>query len=159
MGLVGIGLASAPRDSSKTANAKYRCAPAAVDTDGARVGVSAGGVQITTKISALPGQPVVHAHGIGSRGKWIPGLLDPTANGRSQSDGFNLLQIYRNLGLDLDVAMDSEQSGVCDGLQRMRSGRLRGVPDAGEFLPAIPVVSPRRTWPSSEAERPVDELP
>src|ERR1022692_2278379 len=98
MGLVGIGLASAPRDSSKTANAKYRCAPAAVDTDGARVGVSAGGVRITTKISALPGQPVVHAHGIGSRGKWIPGLLDPTANGRSQSDGFNLLQIYRNLG-------------------------------------------------------------
>src|ERR1039457_688688 len=142
MGLVGIGLASAPRDSSKTANAKYRCAPAAVDTDGARVGVSAGGVRITTKISALPGQPVVHAHGIGSRGKWIPVLLDPTANGRSQSDGFNLLQIYRNLGQDLDVIMPTES-----------------VPDAGEFLPAIPVVSPRRTWPSSEAERPVDELP
>ena len=34
-------------------------------------------------------------------------------------------KIYRELGLDLDVAMDSEQSGVCEVLQRMRSGRLK----------------------------------
>jgi hypothetical protein len=52
-------------------------------------------------------------------------LLDPTANGRSQSDGFNLLRIYQELGLNLDAAMDSEQSGVCEVLQRMRSGRLK----------------------------------
>jgi hypothetical protein len=56
-------------------------------------------------------ESAIHAHGIGSRGKWIPGLLDPKANFRSQSDGFNLLQIYRRLGLDLDVPTDSEQSG------------------------------------------------
>src|ERR1039458_9980972 len=54
-------------------------------------------------------------------GRGVP----PTANGRSQSDGFNLMRIYKELGLDLDVAMDSEQSGVCEVLQRMRSGRLR----------------------------------
>jgi predicted phage terminase large subunit-like protein len=70
-------------------------------------------------------EAAIHALGIGSRGKWIPGLLDPTANGRSQSDGFNLMRIYKELGLDLDVAMDSEQSGVCEVLQRMRSGRLK----------------------------------
>jgi len=70
-------------------------------------------------------EPAIHAHGIGSRGKWIPGLLDPTANGRSPSDGFNLLRIYRELGLDLEVAMDSEQSGVCEVLQRLRAGRLK----------------------------------
>ena len=40
-------------------------------------------------------------------------------------DGFNLMRIYKELGLDLDVAMDSEQSGVCEVLQRMRSGRLK----------------------------------
>ena len=70
-------------------------------------------------------EPAIHAHGIGSRGKWIPGLLDPTANGRSQSDGFNLMRIYQELGLDLQSAMDSEQSGVCEVLQRMRAGRLK----------------------------------
>src|ERR1017187_5690816 len=38
-------------------------------------------------------------------------------------------------------------------------GSIKGVPDAGELLPAIPPVPPRRTRTSSEAERPVDELP
>ena len=70
-------------------------------------------------------EPAMHAHGIGSRGKWIPGLLDPKANGRSPSDGFNLMRIYQELGLNLDMAMDSEQSGVPEVLQRMRSGRLK----------------------------------
>lgn len=35
----------------------------------------------------ISAEPAIHAHGIGSRGKWIRGLLDPTANGRSRNDG------------------------------------------------------------------------
>jgi phage terminase large subunit-like protein len=80
------------------------------------------------------GEPAIHAHGIGSRGKWIPGLLDPKANGRSPSDGFNLLRIYQELGLNLDVAMDSEQSGVCEVLQRGRAGRLKVFRTLGNFF-------------------------
>ena len=70
-------------------------------------------------------EPAIHAQGIRSRGKWIPGLIDPTANGRSQSDGWNPLEIYQDLGLTLEPVEDSEQSGVCEVLQRMRSGRLK----------------------------------
>jgi predicted phage terminase large subunit-like protein len=79
-------------------------------------------------------EPAVHAQGILSRGKWIPGLIDPAANGRSESDGFNLMRIYQDLGLDLDTVEDSEQSGVCEVLQRMRSGRLKVFRTLENFL-------------------------
>jgi len=70
-------------------------------------------------------EPATHSQGIRSRGKRIPGLIDPTANGRSPSDGFNLLRIYQELGLDLEPVADSEQSGICEVLQRMKSGQLK----------------------------------
>lgn len=70
-------------------------------------------------------EPAIHAQGILSRGKWIPGMIDHMANGRTQSDGLNLLNLYRQLGLDLELVGDSEQSGVCEVLQRIRSGRLK----------------------------------
>jgi hypothetical protein len=35
-------------------------------------------------------------------GDWIPGLIDPAANGRNQVDGYQLIQMYRNLGLALE---------------------------------------------------------
>jgi predicted phage terminase large subunit-like protein len=70
------------------------------------------------------GEPANHAHGILSRGR-IPGLIDPTSNGRSRSDGVNLVRIYRQLGLNLEWAIDSEQSGISEVLQLMKSGRLK----------------------------------
>ena len=71
------------------------------------------------------GDAAVHAQGIRSRGPWIPGMLDVRGDGRSSSDGYNLLRIYRELGLALDEAQDSEQSGIVEVLQRIRSGRLK----------------------------------
>jgi hypothetical protein len=53
------------------------------------------------------------------------GLFDSTANGRSKSDGFNLQRIYQELGLKLEWVQDSEQSGICEVVQRMKSGRLK----------------------------------
>jgi hypothetical protein len=70
-------------------------------------------------------EPVIHAHGILSRGNWIRGVIDLTCNGRSRSDGLNLMRIYEELGLRLDCAADSEQSGVSEVLQLMKSGRLK----------------------------------
>jgi predicted phage terminase large subunit-like protein len=69
--------------------------------------------------------PGIHAARIRSRGSWIPGLFDPTANGRSREDGLRLIQIYRDLGLDLNTAVDSEQSGVLEVTQCLTSGRLK----------------------------------
>jgi len=71
------------------------------------------------------GDAATHALGIRSRGKGILGLLDPRAEGRSQSDGFNLIRIYQELGVDLEMVQDSEQSGIIEVLQRIRSGRLK----------------------------------
>src|SRR6266545_2207797 len=52
-------------------------------------------------------------------------MIDPTANGRSEGDGWKLVQMYRDLGLKLDSVMNSEQSGVCEVMQLMKSGRLK----------------------------------
>jgi predicted phage terminase large subunit-like protein len=80
---------------------------------------------VFSEYSQSHGEAAIHAQGIRSRGKWVPGLLDPMANGRSQSDGLNLLRIYQELELDLDTVEDSEQSGICEVLQSIRSGRLK----------------------------------
>jgi Terminase RNaseH-like domain len=79
-------------------------------------------------------EPAVHAQGIRSRGKWIPGLIDVTANGRSQSDGSNLRRIYQEEGLKLEQAGDSEQSGICEVTQLMKTGRLKVFRDLENFF-------------------------
>ena len=43
--------------------------------------------------------PAVHAAGIRTRGVWIPGVIDPASHGRSQTDGNQLIQQYKDLGL------------------------------------------------------------
>jgi len=70
-------------------------------------------------------EPAVHAQAIQSRGDWLKGVIDPAARGRSQKDGQQLLQIYIDLGLDLEVAFNGVESGIYETLQRMSSGRLK----------------------------------
>src|SRR5260221_13302949 len=41
--------------------------------------------------------PAIHAAAIRSRGGWVHGLIDVTANGRVQADGFRLIETYRDL--------------------------------------------------------------
>ena len=70
-------------------------------------------------------QPAVHAQGILFRGRWIPGVIDLVADGRSHSDSRRLLQDYQELGLDVEAAENSEQSGINEVWQAMSSGRLK----------------------------------
>lgn len=70
-------------------------------------------------------QPSVHAQGIKSRGSWVPGVIDPAARGRSQKDGEQLIQIYRDLGLNLIVANNSVESGLYEVWNDLSSGRLK----------------------------------
>lgn len=69
--------------------------------------------------------PAVHAESIKGRGKWIPGLIDPAANGRSQIDGEQLIEIYSRLGLDLENADNAVSAGIYEVWQRFVSGRLK----------------------------------
>jgi hypothetical protein len=70
-------------------------------------------------------EPSVHVLGIQARGKWIPGVIDPAANGRSQIDGRQLLDMYQRLGLDIETADNSVETGIYEVWQRMGSGRLK----------------------------------
>ena len=78
--------------------------------------------------------PAVHVAAIRARAEWIPGLIDPAANGRDRSDGVRLSQMYRNLGLHLQHIDNSVKSGILEVSQRMRSGRLKVFPSLAKYL-------------------------
>lgn len=69
--------------------------------------------------------PAVHAFAIQSKGKWIPGVIDPASRGRSQSDGNKLWVIYKELGLELFLAKNEVESGIQNVAQRLVSGKLK----------------------------------
>lgn len=70
-------------------------------------------------------EPSIHAESIKARGKWLAGVIDPAARGRSQADGQQLLQTYIDLGLDLDVAFNGVESGIYEMWQRLSTGRYK----------------------------------
>lgn len=70
-------------------------------------------------------EPSVHAEGIKSRGTWIPGVIDPAARGRAQADGQKLMDMYRELGLDLEKANNAVESGIYEMWQRLSTGRYK----------------------------------
>ena len=62
---------------------------------------------------------------IKARGEWIPGVIDPASRGRSQKDGTQLIEVYRELGLNLQPADNAREAGIHDVRQMMESGRLK----------------------------------
>jgi hypothetical protein len=70
-------------------------------------------------------EPSIHAAAIKARGAWIPGVIDPASRGRSQKDGEQLLDLYRQQGLDLDVSKNGVDTGLFDVWERLSTGRLK----------------------------------
>ena len=70
-------------------------------------------------------EPVIHTSAIQARGKWIRGAIDPASRGRGQADGRQLLQLYRDLGLDLTEADNAVEAGIYQVAMRIGSGRLK----------------------------------
>ena len=79
-------------------------------------------------------EPVIHAEGIKSRGDWIPGVIDPASRGRTQDDGMQLFNRYKQLGLDLTTAKNAVETGLYDVWQRMSFGRLKVFKSLGNWL-------------------------
>ena len=75
--------------------------------------------------SAGQQEPSTHVAAINGRGAWIRGTIDPASRGRSQKDGQQLLQIYRDLGLNIVEAENSVESGLYEVHQRLATGRLK----------------------------------
>lgn len=69
--------------------------------------------------------PPVHAHAVRTRGNWIPGVIDPAAHGRSQGDGNQLIQQYKDLGLQVIPAINSIDAGIQAVWERMTTGNLK----------------------------------
>jgi hypothetical protein len=70
-------------------------------------------------------EPSVHASAVRARGAWIPGVVDPAARGRGQSDGVQLLQKYVDLGLSLVPARSGVEAGLFEVWRRLSEGRLK----------------------------------
>ncbi len=70
-------------------------------------------------------EPSVHAAAIRARGAWIPGVVDPAARGRGQSDGAQLLRSYLDLGLALAPARNGVEAGLFQVWERLSTGRLK----------------------------------
>lgn len=70
-------------------------------------------------------EPSVHAAAIKARGSWMKGVVDPAARGRSQIDGRQLLQMYKDLGLDLLPADNSVEAGLWMVWDAFSTGMLK----------------------------------
>lgn len=70
-------------------------------------------------------EPSVHAAAIKRRGAWIPGAIDPAARGRSQTDGSQLLQLYLDLGLDVEKADNTREAGIYAVWELLSQGGLK----------------------------------
>lgn len=70
-------------------------------------------------------EPVVHVSSMNARGSWIPGVIDPASRGRAQKDGEQLLQAYKDLGLDLAMAENGVEAGIHRVWERMSGGKLK----------------------------------
>lgn len=77
--------------------------------------------------------PAVHAASIRTRGEWIPGVIDPASRGRSQGDGSQLLQTYKDLGLKLSKANNDVEGGIQLVWQRISAGKLKVFSNLSSF--------------------------
>lgn len=69
-------------------------------------------------------EPIVHATAIKSRGD-SPIVIDTAAHGRSQLDGHNLFDMYKEMGLDLYNANKAVESGIYAVWELFSAGKLK----------------------------------
>jgi phage terminase large subunit-like protein len=79
-------------------------------------------------------QASLHADAIKARGKWIEGVIDPAAQGRTQTDGQQLIQLYRDCGLELSPAVNAVEAGLYQVWQLMSAGKLKVFASLGNWL-------------------------
>jgi phage terminase large subunit-like protein len=70
-------------------------------------------------------EPIVHAQAVKGRGDWIPVAIDPASRGRSQVDGKQLFNLYRDLGVKLFPADNAVESGIYALQEMLAKGRLK----------------------------------
>lgn len=79
-------------------------------------------------------EPPIHATSILARGKWIPGVIDPSARGRNVADGSHLLEEYQGYGLDVWPADNALEAGIHAVWTRLSTGRLKVFSSLSNWL-------------------------
>jgi hypothetical protein len=69
--------------------------------------------------------PAVHVSAIHKRGKWIPGVIDPAAQKARGIDGELLLDVYRELGLNVHKADNTVVTGLIKCWDMLSTQNLR----------------------------------
>lgn len=77
--------------------------------------------------------PAVHAMAIQSRGKWIPGVIDPASHGRSQVDGMSVFGMYKDMGLTLNNAKNEVEGGIAHTWAMLSTGKLKVFSNLMQF--------------------------
>lgn len=79
-------------------------------------------------------EPVIHSEAVKSRGDWIPGEIDPAANGRGQKDGVALMDVYQKLGLKVSNADNAVESGIYTVWQGLSIGTIKVFKSCGVWF-------------------------
>jgi len=82
-------------------------------------------------------EPPIHAEAVKTKGKWIPGVIDPASRGRSQADGARLIDSYRELGLNITTASNVVDDGIYRIWTRLSTGRLKVFKTCTNWLAEI----------------------
>lgn len=68
-------------------------------------------------------EPSVHAGAIQSRGRWIPGVGDVAAI--NNQDGQQYIDMYKRLGLDIQLANKAVEAGIQETWELLSAGRIK----------------------------------
>lgn len=82
-------------------------------------------------------EPSIHAVAVKAPGQWIPGIIDTAARGRSQSDGQQLMQMYKDLGLQLNDADKAVETGLYTVWELLSTGQIKVFKSLTNFMNEI----------------------
>lgn len=72
-------------------------------------------------------EPPIHAQAIKTKSIWseCPIAIDPASKGKGQADGKQLLKLYRDHGLRVNVADNAVESGIYNVWEALSTGKLK----------------------------------
>jgi hypothetical protein len=76
-------------------------------------------------------EPSQNARALQAQGAWIPGVLNVEG---SQADRYSIAHMYRQLGLNIQIATQADDAGVYQVLQLLASNKLKVFASLSGFL-------------------------
>lgn len=80
-------------------------------------------------------EPPINAASIQARGRWIPGVAD--AADIDRTDGRQYIEIYKALGLDIELPDKTVETGIQQTWTRLSTGRLRVFESCVEWFEEV----------------------